>query len=167
MASFGRVQCVDSWSVAESCAVVWTLLHGSSPFAYDLSGVVTHVAASTLSHGRVPCAYDCPAAGLCAAVCILLGERMSSVCGYAVVVLHSAVWIPFPWHLPSVCGLPPVANHHATWFACDHDRPSAWLLFQRMTLCNLLICVLSGKIVFFLGGIVSCSQFLNINYQYQ
>ena len=73
----------------------------------------------------------------------------SSVCGYAVVVLHGAVRIPFLWHLTSVCGLPPVANHHADWFACDHDRPFAWLLFQRMTLWSLLMYVLSGKIVFF------------------
>ena len=73
------------------------------------------------------------------------------MCGYAVVVLHGAVWIPFLGHLPFVCDLPPVANHHADWFACDHDhdRPFAWLLFQRMILWNFLIYVLSGKIVFF------------------
>ena len=131
----------------------------SSPFAYDLSGAVAHAVASTLSHGRVTCSYDCTSAELCAAVCILLRERMSSVCGYDVVVLHGAlriilhgaVRIPFLGHMP------PVANHHADWFACDHDRLFVWLLFQRVTLWNLLIYVLSGKIVF-LGGIVSFSQ---------
>ena len=34
----------------------------------------------------------------------------------------------------------------------------AWLLFQLMTLWNLLIYFLSGKSVF-LGGIASCSMF--------
>ena len=118
---------------------------------------MTHAVASTMSHGRVPCSYDCTAVVLCAAVCILLRERISSVCGYDIVVLHGAlrillhgaVRIPFLGHLSSVCDLPPVANHHADWFACDHDRLFVWLLLQRMTLWNLLMYVLSGKIVFF------------------
>ena len=83
------------WCVVESFTETGSQLHGSSPFAYDLSGVVTHAAASTLSHGRVSCGYDCPAAGSRVIVCTLLRERMSSVCGYAVVVLHGAVRIPF------------------------------------------------------------------------